>query len=118
MPAPTSRNAPFSISADVLAYREGGFSFTTQWVWMDRKGREMGALGAAGLNFFPSLSPDEARVAISRWDRTTNLDIWLIDLSRNTTERLTSDPDFEVSAVWSPDGEGIVFGSSKTGTFD
>ena len=118
MPAPTVRYAPFSISADVLAYREGGYSFTTQLVWMDRKGREMGAVGAAGLDFAPSLSPDEAQVAISGWDRTTNLDIWLIDLSRNTTERLTSDPDFENFPVWSPKGESIVFASSKTGTFD
>jgi Tol biopolymer transport system component len=88
---------------------------------MDRNGREVGAVGAvaaSGLNAGPSLSPDETRVAVERWDRATNMDIWTIDLSRSITERLTADPGFEFLALWSPDGETIAFSSSRKGTFD
>lgn len=66
MPAETHRYAPFSISADALAYREGGLSFTTQPVWMDGFGREIGTVGAAGLNATPSLSPGETWIAVVR----------------------------------------------------
>ncbi len=118
MPLASNRYAPFSVSADALAYREGGWSLTTQLVWMDRKGREVGTVGAAGLNTTPSLSPDETRVAMARWDRTTGFDIWLIDLTRATTERLTSNPGFEWSPVWSPDGESVAFSSNRNGTFN
>lgn len=31
---------------------------------------------------------------------------------------MTSDPDFEFSGIWSPNGESIVFETSKTGTTD
>ena len=95
MPGPTVRFAPFSVSNDVLAYRTGGWSFTTQLTWLDRQGLEHGTVSAAGLNSSPSLSLDEKRVTFSRWDRKTNFDIWMTDLSKNITERLTSDPAFE-----------------------
>jgi Tol biopolymer transport system component len=116
VPAPTARFAPFSIAADVLAYRPGGWSFTTELTWIDRKGHELGTVGSAGLNHEPSLSRDDKRVVFSRSD--TNTDIWMIDLSRNVTERLTSHPDVDSLPVWSPDGEHIVYRSSRRGTFD
>lgn len=116
IPAPTARFAPFSLAADVLAYRPGGWAFQTELTWIDRKGQELGTVGTAGLNFEPSLSPDEKRVAFSRWD--THTDIWTMDLSRNLSERLTAHPDIDFSPVWSPDGEHIVFRSSRRGTFD
>jgi Tol biopolymer transport system component len=118
VPAPSSRFAPFSVSADIVAYRQGGWSFTTQFVWVDRKGRELGSVGVAGVNVDPSLSPDETRLAFTRFDPGTNMDIWTIDLARNVSERLTADAAFEFEPVWSPDGQTIVFASSRRGAFD
>ena len=117
MPGPTSRYAPFSVSPDVLAYRQGGWSFTTQLTWMGRTGREQGTLGAAGVNEGPSLSADEKRLTVSRFEPATNMDLWTIDLSRNLAERLTADPGFEFHAVWSPDAEQVAFNSSRKGRF-
>ena len=117
MPGPTTRHAPFSVSPDVLAYRQGGWSFTTQLTWIDRTGRELGTLGAAGVHEGPSLSPDEKRVTVSRFEPATNMDLWTIDLSRNVAERLTADPDFEFHAVWSPDAGQVAFNSTRKGRF-
>jgi len=118
MPGPTTRHAPFSVAPDVLAYRQGGWSFTTQLTWIDRTGRELGTLGAAGVNEGPSLSPDEKRLTVSRFEPATNMDLWTIDLSRNVAERLTADPDFEFHAVWSPDAEQVAFNSTRKGRFE
>ena len=84
---------------------------------MGRTGREQGTLGAAGVNEGPSLSADEKRLTVSRFEPATNMDLWTIDLSRNVAERLTADPGFEFHAVWSPDAEQVAFNSSRKGRF-
>ena len=118
MPGPIMSYAPFSASADVLAYRQGGWSFTTQLAWLDRKGRELGTVGDPGVNEGPSLSADERRLAFSRFDQETSMDVWTIDLARSTTERLTADPGFEFHAIFSPDGEQVAFNSTRMGRWD
>src|SRR4029077_7733572 len=61
-----------------------------------------------------ALSPDERRVAVTLQSGTPeNRDIWLIDLARSVSSRLTFDPANDTLPVWSPDGERIVFGSVR-----
>ena len=74
----------------------------------------MGAPDAAGL-FFPELSPDGRRVAVSRGTFAAR-DIWLTDSDRST--RFTFDPADDFVAVWSPDGSRVVFASTRKGPFD
>jgi Tol biopolymer transport system component len=47
-----------------------------------------------------------------------NTDIWVHDLSRDVTQRLTFDPAPDQRPIWSPDGKKIVFSSSRGGHFD
>src|SRR6185437_7130598 len=47
-----------------------------------------------------------------------NTDLWVHDLSRDVTQRLTSDPAPDESPIWSPDGKKLVFSSSRGGHFD
>jgi Tol biopolymer transport system component len=42
-----------------------------------------------------------------------NSDVWILDVSRDTLERITTDPDNQVTPLWSPDGSRIVFGSQR-----
>jgi Tol biopolymer transport system component len=105
---------PFSASnTGHVVYRVGG-PVTTQLTWFDRSGRALGSIAtperAEPAN--PSLSPDGSRVA---FDRTLqgNTDIWLVDGERLT--RLTSDPAVDQFPIWSPRGDRIIFGTTRSG---
>ena len=86
-----------------------------QFIWFDRKGREVGRLGEAGDTgpAHPSLSPDGDRVAMTR-AQGGNPDVWLLD-TRSRLSRFTLDPSTEIYPIWSPDGSRIVFGSNRRG---
>lgn len=47
-----------------------------------------------------------------------NIDIWLLETGRGVFTRLTSDPGNDLYAIWSPDGNRIVFGSNRNGVND
>ncbi|MGH9368716.1 MAG: TolB family protein, partial [Thermoanaerobaculia bacterium] len=64
-------------------------------------------------------SLDDRKLAVSRlasWTGTR--DIWLYDLSRDTSSRFTFDPSTELSPFWSPDASRIVFSSDRAGALD
>lgn len=65
--------------------------------------------------FSPSLSPDGHRVAVARTVQG-NTDIWLMDGTRTT--RFTFDAAEESRPIWSPDGQRIVFRSTRKGVRD
>jgi Tol biopolymer transport system component len=46
------------------------------------------------------------------------VDIWLLDLARPVPTRFTFGPSSNQSAVWSPDGSRIAFGSNRSGPVD
>ena len=47
-----------------------------------------------------------------------NTDIWVQDLARDVTQRITFDPAPDESPVWSPDGKKFLFSSARGGHFD
>jgi eukaryotic-like serine/threonine-protein kinase len=80
-------------------------------VWVDRKGRELGALGDVGGYTDLRISPDGRKVAVSRRDPAhgQNQDVWVLDVARGTAARLTSEPTEEFDPAWSPDGEKVLY---------
>jgi len=50
-------------------------------------------------------------------DSKGNQDLWLHQIERGRTERLTSHPGDEVNAVWSPDLKWIAFNSRRKGDY-
>ena len=53
-------------------------------------------------------------MAVDKTDMTSlNTDIWLYDLQRDNAKRLTFDPAFDVTPIWSPDASQLVFASNR-----
>ena len=85
---------------------------TRSLVWVDRHGGEE-ALASSRDYLQPRLSHDGARVAapIEFNPGTLNIGVW--DLARKALTRVTATPTFDVSPVWTPDDQWVIFGSSR-----
>ncbi len=89
----------------------------TGLVWVDRQGGEHPVDVPARAYRSPRISPDGTRVAVSIGDPSPdNSDIWVVDLSRGTLSRVTTDSENNRSPAWTPDGQRLVFESDREGT--
>ncbi len=106
----------FDVSADgVLVYSAAAPK--AQLTWVDRNGHPVGTVG--GLqNFWGGLriSPDGRKVAADIVDLGNGgTDLWVFDLVKSMSERVTFEPGVEAAAVWSPDGTRLAFASAQSG---
>ena len=105
-------NAAFSVSTTgVLVYRSGRL-VNRQLTWFDRGGTPIAAVGGTHDFNGVHLSPDERHVAYHRHDGRPDGDVWLVDLARGTSERLTHTAENN-APVWSRDGTRIAYSSNR-----
>ena len=108
----------FSLSADgMLAYVRGvnvGERELKELVWVDRSGRETTISAEPRAYQRPRISPQGDRLAISVYE-SGNQDIWIYDFTRDTLSPLTFDLALDDGALWTPDGQRIVFASNRSG---
>jgi len=97
----------------VLAYRTGSVQ-RRQLVWVDRKGSVLRAIGEpdTGNNGSPELSPDEQSAAVFS-GRSGDNDIWVIELARGLARRITDGPPADAHPTWDPDGQHVIFNTSR-----
>ena len=107
--------AAFSVSAGHLLYRTGDQQ-TTRLTWHDRAGKPIEAINEPAGYHEPSLSKDGTKVLYGRNDGGGPQDVFLQDLSRGNSTRLTFDPASDSTAVLSPDGTQVVFFSNRAST--
>ena len=105
--------------ADTLAYFSGqGATGQVQLAWVDRKGGRVGTIGAPGNYGQITLSPDERNVALEIPDAEGRYDLWVMDVARGVTSRVTATPGDERDPVWSPDGRSLAFIARRDGAAD
>ena len=108
--------ANFSFSRDgTLVYAPGtadGGGAQRTLVWVDREGREEPFDLPPGGYAWPRISSDGSRVAIGMTG-LEGADVWTSNVARGTLSILTTDPAGDVRALWTPDGDRVVFSSER-----
>ncbi len=112
--------AAFTASGSGLfAYQSGGAGGLSHLVWFDRTGKELETVGAPGDYYHPRLSNDGRRVAVDVGDpQTGRSDIWIMDLQRRTSTRLTFGPSDSTYPMWLAEDSRLLFSSNRQGGND
>ena len=95
----------------VLAFQTGGDFLTVKLAWFNRAGQRVADLPFEISPNNLSLSSDGLRLAFDA-DSLGASDVWVMDLARNNTSRLTRTPEPERTPLWSPDGSRVVYSKS------
>jgi dipeptidyl aminopeptidase/acylaminoacyl peptidase len=116
IPATPHHPPLMSASATVLAYASDIIPWGNRMARIDRDGSNLRVEADPQLTGAPRVSPDGRFLARHRVDAVrSNPDIWVDDLERGSTLRLTTSADFDAMPVWSPDGTQVAY---RAGTFD
>lgn len=92
----------------ILVY--GSANPLRQFKLVNRAGKPQSTLGEPDLNAFFHLSPDGRRIAVTRVN-PAGADLWILNMDRGVSNRLTTKPGLNVGPVWSPDSQMILFSS-------
>jgi Tol biopolymer transport system component len=114
----TNTNA-FSVSnTGMLLYQTNNQSSFSELGFVDRTGKRTRTISRPRLSFDLDLSPDESMVAYATVEEGgASSDIWVHELKRGVSTRLTFDPASDLRPVWSPDGKTVYFGSNRESQF-
>ncbi len=100
----------FDISrTGTLVYLSGNGEPARSIFWLDPTGKTEPLHPAPGLYNGLQFSPDGKRLVFGMGDVLANEDLWIQDLERDTSVRLTSLGGVSHSPLWSPDGKYILF---------
>ena len=93
----------------------------SQLALLDREGRVLRRVGAAGRYGQPALSPDGTRIAVRRFDSFAaggRSDIWVFDVAAGKSIPITDDPVADFGPLWSPDGKQVLYVSARAGGYN
>lgn len=81
----------------------------------NRDGELLGTVGPTlSSGDHPAVSPDGSQVAVgASLQPGGTRDIWLFEIEGRASRRLTTDPDHDITPVWTPDGSRVLFRRTK-----
>ena len=82
--------------------------------WVDRDGDEEPIPAPPRAYEHPRVSPDDTQIAVDITEGD-NTDVWIWDLARETLTQLTFHEAVDDYPLWTPDGEHVVFQSTREG---
>jgi eukaryotic-like serine/threonine-protein kinase len=106
----------FSVSQNGLVVYETG-SAASRFTWFTRSGISAGMVGDVGSYQTMALSPDGKKLVYGRRENGGggSQSLWVADLSRNLTTRLTFTSSVDGDGTWSPDSSKLVYASTRKG---
>ena len=108
----------FSVSSNGVLILQSGENQEQRAAMFDRTGKLISLLPDLNPSA-PKFSPDTRHLAFFVIDnQTRNSDVWVQELARGTSSRLTFNPSLDIRPFWSPHGDSIVFSSSRKGVYD
>ena len=113
-------SAIFAGAGVCLAQQPAAKDMPQEMVWVNRQGDVLGRVGAVQNSiFFPELSPDEKYIAVSaRNGEVNDRDVWIHEISSGEKRRITNVRGNDNFPLWTPDGNAIVFTSSRIPKYD
>jgi DNA-binding SARP family transcriptional activator len=108
-------SADVAVSATgTLVYATGAGQGKQELVWVRRDGNAQAIDPDWPGNYlgFPALSPDGKSLAVARVVNEESFSIWIKQLDRGPSIRLTLDGKENHSPAWTPDGRGVTFSST------
>ena len=106
----------YATSADgSLVYAPGSRIHNNRHLlWVEAKGEKL-VVPTPRPYAEPALSPDGRTIAVTL--ETSTFDIWQLDLARDAVTRVSFGGDDD-AAIWTPDGQRIIWRSSRSGAYN
>lgn len=100
-----------------LAFQRGEGSEFVHLTWFDRTGKRLSDVTNQN-DAEVALSPDGKFAAFQRYDGSRKAVIWVTDLTRNVTSRLTFGEESNEYPWWTPDGKRLLYRKQGKGIFE
>jgi Tol biopolymer transport system component len=88
-----------------------------QLTWFNREGQIISTPGEHAIYGIVKVSPDGTKAAVvmnvDLRVQPPNTDVWIVDLVKGGSTRLTYDPATDTQPVWSPDGKWVAWASNR-----